>query len=367
MVTLTQEGEYEIQYIAEHAGDFELHLWCDTDGNGSRQTLPGSPFMMHVFAAGASASGSQVVGADTVRSTPLIAGERLELGIQLRDPFGNSCSLSDHSCNGHRISMTSASRDGEAEHSHARAQIQRVVRGERSPRVPSNKERSTGDREESIALRDEGVTAVLFCKCNGGHSELSLTDKLRPGEQLGAFSVGHELHVAGQYEAHLMLSGAHIKGSPVCFKVKPAAPSGRLSTLQAPEKAPVTHEEYELLLIAEDKYSNKLDRGGANVQARALGPSASPATTRDYSNGTYGVKFTAGAAGEYRVEVRLDNAKIKGSPHMIMFTDGNGHGKRTEGAIRATLPGDTHCEADELQMPAPLIAPPDLITYQSDL
>ena len=52
---------------------------------------------------------------------------------------------------------------------------------------------------------------------------------------------------------------------------------------------------------------------------RALGPSASPATTVDHGDGTYGVRFTAGAVGEYRVEV--DNVKIKGSPHLINFTE----------------------------------------------
>ena len=64
------------------------------------------------------------------------------------------------------------------------------------------------------------------------------------------------------------------------------------------------------------------------MQARALGPSATPATTIDYNNGTYGVRFRADAVGEYRVEVRLDNVKIKGSPHVIMFTEGTAAEKR---------------------------------------
>ena len=78
---LKEEGEFEIRYIAEKAGDFELHLWCDTDGDGTRQKLPGSPFSLHVTASKASAIGSRIIGADQMRNMPLTAGERLELGI----------------------------------------------------------------------------------------------------------------------------------------------------------------------------------------------------------------------------------------------------------------------------------------------
>ena len=49
------EGEYEIKYTAEKAGDYELHLWCDVEGNGQRQKLPGSPFPLNVVANKASA------------------------------------------------------------------------------------------------------------------------------------------------------------------------------------------------------------------------------------------------------------------------------------------------------------------------
>lgn len=336
--TWKEEGEFEIRYIAEKAGDFELHLWCDTDGDGTRQKLPGSPFSLHVTAAKASASGSRLIGADQVRQAPLVAGDRLELGIQLRDPYGNPCAAPERS------------RGGALK---AAAVVKNVDDDDDMPSSPMRSRRGStggsrrdvrgsspgGGKEKAAASFDvaskseEGVTAMLACHAGGGTpDEQPLTDKLKPGDQLGTFSLGYELHVAATYEAHLMLNGQEINGSPVRFKVKPAAPSGRLSTLQVPDKPPTVHEEYELLLIAEDKYSNKLDRGGANVQARALGPSASPATTKDYNNGTYGIKFTAGAVGEYRVEVRLDNVKIKGSPHVINFADRGGKKGDTGGA-----------------------------------
>jgi hypothetical protein len=46
------EGKYyevfEIAYTAKEAGDFELCVWCDPDGSGTRQWLTGSPFPVRV-------------------------------------------------------------------------------------------------------------------------------------------------------------------------------------------------------------------------------------------------------------------------------------------------------------------------------
>ena len=327
--TWKQDGEYEIQYIAEKAGDFELHLWCDTDGDGVRQKLPGSPFLLHVAPGSGSAAGSRVLGAEQVSANPLGAGEKLELAIQLRDAYGNACAAPERTAKDVRVSIGGvAKKDGEDEASPSLGRMRRG--GGRHQQSASSTNKDKGVAEQSADKHQEGITAVLITPTD--HQQL--TEKLRPGDLLGSFNLAHELHVAGAYEAHLNLSGQPIFGSPVCFQVQAAAPSGRLSTLLPPDVSPTLNIPYELLLIAEDKYSNKLDRGGANVQARALGPSASPATTHDYENGTYGVRFTAGAVGEYRVEVRLDNVKIKGSPHVIMFSEsrgGPGHGRPQSG------------------------------------
>jgi hypothetical protein len=316
------EGEYEIKYVAEKAGDYELHLWCDVDGNGVRQKLPGSPFQLHVVAARASASGSLITGADAVRNQPLTAGDRLELGIHFRDDFGNACAPPDRvRANARQQSANGASDDEQTRASGRRSSSPgeegRTRRGSIS--LPGGKRGSIGEAGLGVRVeREEGIAAKLVTP----QEEEIITDKMRRGDSVGSFNLGYELQVAGLYEAHFTLNGYHLNGSPVCFHVKPAAPSGRLSTLHPPvDTPPVIGVVYEMQLIAEDKYSNKLDRGGANVQARALGPSASPATTVDHGDGTYGVRFTAGAAGEYRVEVRLDNIKIKGSPHLINFNE----------------------------------------------
>ena len=54
------KGIYELTYIAEAAGNFELHVWCDPQGEGERLPFPGSPFAIHVLAGKATAAMSQV-------------------------------------------------------------------------------------------------------------------------------------------------------------------------------------------------------------------------------------------------------------------------------------------------------------------
>ena len=298
------EGEYQILYSADKAGDFELHLWCDVEGNGTRQKLPGSPFALHVIAAKATAAGSVVQGGDLVANTPLVAGDRLELYLHFRDDFNNACAPTLRNKGAKALATNSDD----------------TLQGSTSHRRMSRVSRELANQKAAPMFdgKEEGLVAKLITPTD----EESITEKLRPGDSVGAFGLLYEIDKAGNYEAHFTLNGAQITGSPVNFEVKPAAPSGRLSTLHPPDYPPIIHFPYELILVAEDKFSNRLDRGGANVQARALGASTSPATCHDFDDGTYGVRFTTQAAGEYRVEVRLDNIKIKGSPHLIMFTEG---------------------------------------------
>lgn len=348
--TWLAEGEYEIKYTAEKAGDHELHLWCDTEGNGVRQKLPGSPFQLHVVAANASASGSLITGADAVRNTPLTAGEPLELGLYFRDDFGNACAPPER---GSKVAVAAVVEEEESSPSRLGLRRGSTLQGLDSKGLRRGSTTSGGKKESAAAANavagssgkhfEQGVEARLVTP----HEEEIITDKLRQGDAVGTFSLRYELQVAGAYEAHFTLGGIPIKGSPVKFRVKPAQPSGRLSTLHPPVDTPsVIGVLYELTLIAEDKYTNRLDRGGANVQARALGPSASPATTVDHGDGTYGVRFTAGAVGEYRVEVRLDNVKIKGSPHLINFTEPTAAQKKLLAAMGGTAVDGQH-EDDE--------------------
>jgi len=84
----SKAGEsFEIQYTAEEAGDFELHVWCDPDGSDTRQWLTGSPFLVRVTGVRPSREGSFVSPPEEDHFT---AGDVVNMQPQLRDQFGNA-------------------------------------------------------------------------------------------------------------------------------------------------------------------------------------------------------------------------------------------------------------------------------------
>jgi hypothetical protein len=148
---------------------------------------------------------------------------------------------------------------------------------------------------------------------------------------LGAYEITCETTLKGEYTMHVKLDGMPIGGSPGVFTAFPALPTAARSKLLPPTEPCVTHQSVTLELVAVDKLGNALDRGGARVDARVLGPNAGACTVDDRKDGTYTITFTTGAVGEYRVIARLDNVEM--TPLPIQFAEG----LRPAAAIAAPL------------------------------
>lgn len=88
---------YSLAYVPQEAGDFELHVWVDKDGDGTRTFFPGCPFALHVAPGKASASASAVREAGALSEGGLGAGERLSFKVQLHDVYGNCAPLTSPS------------------------------------------------------------------------------------------------------------------------------------------------------------------------------------------------------------------------------------------------------------------------------
>lgn len=87
------DGQYEIRYVAQKAGDHQLNIWADTNGTGDRDLLPGSPFAMHVV-ENDPAPASSNIGYPQEEKKSLYAGEKLVVRPQLRDQYGNAAAAS---------------------------------------------------------------------------------------------------------------------------------------------------------------------------------------------------------------------------------------------------------------------------------
>lgn len=345
-------GEYEIRYMWKEAGHFDLHVWCDVEGDGERQRLPGSPFRVTVSAAQPSASGSLIGNIEKLKYS---AGERIEFTPQLRDQFGNPCAIVDRTSNSNLSGGSAAevimkemlAQHGDRIGDRAMQAMLKVAdgiksfvkdpfgqasgwddqlnestptRGLGSPELFTRR-KVTGARDSSSSsLRrkasEDSVTPELTGWVVGPKGSTPLL--LQRTDKLGQFEVRDQtITLQGSYEAHFALNGVPIAGSPVSFKVNAAAPSGKNSFIVAPDQPALVKLPYELTLHAVDRYGNKLSSGGARVEVKVIGASA-PCTVVDHKDGTYSLHFTVNSTGSYQVEVRIDGLKVKGTPSSVV-------------------------------------------------
>lgn len=265
----------EIRYTAKEAGEFELHVWCDPDGTGVRQWLTGSPFGVIVTGVRPDVMGSFVDPMETDSWPELNAGEAVLLRPQLRDQFGN----------------------------------------------PSFAEEGT-------------FIALIYTPSSEGEGT---EGELRPLKALGLYEMGFDVNQKGPHKVHFLLNGTDITGSPVEFRVTPAAAVGQKSRLYPPSEQPLVNQPCKLTLESIDKYGNRLDTGGARVDARANGPGVSGCEAEDHNDGTYTITFTAAVVGETRVIVRIDNMEM--APMKIMFVEEGGK-KKAGGKGKREAEGD---------------------------
>ena len=250
-------NEYEIRYIARDAGDFELNVWAQLDKSAPRERLPGAPFVVHVTEARAHASGS-LVEHDIGEKRTMTAGEKVSLKVMLRDQYNNASNVGD-----------------------------------------------------------EALTATL--EAPDGTTPLAFKPRYGAGE----FEAMYETKLKGTHKIHVKLAGADVQGSPITFSVVPAQALASKSMLNVHtmEVPLLTHNPCNLLVQLVDRFGNTLEKGGARVDARALGAAAGTCTTEDRKDGTYLISFQVQAAGDYKVSVRLEN-KDELAPLTLNFVAG---------------------------------------------
>ena len=343
-------GEYEIRYMWKEAGYFDLHIWCDVNGDGERQRLPGSPFRVYVSAAQPSASGSTIGNTDKAKYG---AGEKIDLNPQLRDQFGNPCAIVDRKRTAEAQQSTAAYIMKEMLSQHGAVAKQAILKvaddiagfsretllqggfssddAAQGRRVPGSPELFSRRKGGDALSRRMGTSADMFSSSKDAavpeltawltHPKGTSPLVLKTTSSLGRYEVqNHLLTLKGNYDAHFALNGVPLMGSPVSFQVHAAAPSGKHSYIVAPDVPALVKLPYELTLHAVDKYGNKLTTGGAKVEVKVLGASA-PCTVVDHKDGTYSLHFTVNTTGSFHVEVRIDGLKVRGVPTATNFKD----------------------------------------------
>ena len=199
-------GEYELRYVAEAAGTFELHVWCDQHGKGERTSLPGSPFQVHVSPGVARADVSQVDGwmkeargldkhGKQIQTdvNSIISGDTVVMRPMILDVFGN------------------------------------------------------------VTVPGEGAITVFLTDPRGDVHNVPVVEQSRGGTR--TYDVRYECLIRGAHSVGILLNGEPIKGSPVDFDVLASTAEPSMCRL-VPPKAEVLYSNlvHSIVLETFDKH-----------------------------------------------------------------------------------------------------------------
>ena len=273
------DASYSLSYVPRQAGDFELHVWCDPDGDGTRLFLPGCPLLLHIAPGQCSANVSFL--RESGGLTNLVAGDRLMLKMQLRDEYGNYAPLS-------KPEDVIAKLEG-------------------------------GPEEIDLTLKPDVVKAVDDGRDSKKKNHVSTSVALT-----GAYEINSpvELVTKGSHTATVLLHGSPVTGSPVEIHVKPSLPVAAKSRLYAAGRH-VVNAPIEVILQLHDRFGNEVEQGGVRVDAKVFGSKASDAQIVDRGDGTYTVTFTVAVAGDYKITVKVENIEMPNlTLHVIQSEQG---------------------------------------------
>ena len=294
-----------MSFIPKEAGDFELHVWCEPDGHGTRHFLPGSPMVLKVQAGRASATGSIIK--DVGSLAQLIAGDKLMIKVQICDEFNNFASLS---APGDMVAILETP-------------VGHITLIKKTDDKSKSAEQSESKKKSSVAVANSAV---------------GLYEIMSPSE----------LTVKGSHKVSIELNGTSVTGSPIKFNVAPGQPSVSKSYMEAKNSRLEVDSPIDIVLRLLDKHGNQCERGGVRVDAKVFGSKASEAKVVDHANGIITITFTASLPGDYKCQCRLENADMP----VLLLHVGEVHQK-----------GSTRPDDDDVEMgasplsPAPVMPP----------
>ena len=265
--TSWDKSNVQMSFIPKEAGDFELHVWCEPDGKGTRHFLPGSPMVLKVQAGRASATGSIIK--DVGSLAQLIAGDKLMIKVQICDEFNNFASLS---APGDMVAILETP-------------VGHVTLIKKTDDKSKSAEQSESKKKSSVAV---------------ANSAIGLYEIMSPSE----------LTVKGSHKVSIELNGTSVTGSPIKFNVAPGQPSVSKSYMEAKNSRLEVDSPIDIVLRLLDKHGNQCERGGVRVDAKVFGSKASEAKVVDHANGIITITFTASLPGDYKCQCRLENADM---------------------------------------------------------
>jgi len=296
-------GVFELHYVPTHAGNSDLHVWCDPDSSGQRVPVPGSPFPLHVCEGPASADCSIVDGWSKVHKE------------DKNDKYGKN----EKSLEGVLLASDTVS-------------IRPLI----------------FDQFNNSAVLPEEALVIKHRLPSGDTHLLGYTQTSKGGTT--TYDIRQDTVRAGEHEVHILLHSTPIQGSPVTFTVLPSKPDPPMCKLLLPEDETLwTDQPYIFTLKTYDKFGNECKVGGLSISNRlqlvkqsardqtSLVPSNHSNSWEDNSDGSYSIRIVLNLPCTVKLIVNIDKNLQAGTgelpPHSLTFNDANENADG-EGSVR---------------------------------
>ena len=137
----------------------------------------------------------------------------------------------------------------------------------------------------------------------------------------GTYSVTYMPEHSGDYVIGITLNGDHVRDSPFTVLIK-RAPSPERSFADGPGLSTAVAGEVATFTIhALDEAGNSRNDGGDVFPTTINGPTGHiPTDTTDNDDGTYTIRYTPPAAGNYTIKVEYEGKTLFGSPYHVVVT-----------------------------------------------
>ena len=158
----------------------------------------------------------------------------------------------------------------------------------------------------------------------------------------GSHRVTFHPTIAGRYNIHVSLikidgKQVAVGGSPYSIEIIAGPVSA--SNCKAEGKGLETGrvgDEGVFRILAFDKFSNPIRRGGDVFDVKIVGPFSTAITPVDCGDGSYNASYTITKAGSYKITISVNATQIAGSPFSLVLVEGDTHPSKT------TLTGATN-------------------------
>jgi hypothetical protein len=232
-------GVYELSYVAQTAGTWDLHVWCDPQSKGERLPFPGSPFAICVGTGKASALRSH------------LAPEQNGLGWSKETR-----------------SVEAGKQGKQQERAAVGSDLNSIVAGDTIVVRPQIQ-----DEFGNPTIPPEGAIVAFVDLPNGQRSRIPVSEQSTKAAVGGGGAPRHEVRfectLRGQHVVHVELNGSAVSGSPVSFVVlsSQAEPS-QCKLLVPKDKVLYANAMHTIVLETNDKFGNRCNFGGLMVQPR---------------------------------------------------------------------------------------------------